>query len=248
MEPLTIGGSFTLAEILGTVPIEADGSAYIELPAVKSLFFVALDENDMSVKRMQSFLTVEPGETLGCVGCHEQRNRPPHFKPDLAALARPPRRIEPIAGVPRVLDFSRDVQPILDRHCVGCHNADRRDGRIDLSNDKTGSYTMAYETIRRRGLISDGHNEATGDRPPRSIGSSNSRLMKLIDGTHQGAKLSEIETRTIRLWIETGHICRAGLRHVRLCGAGPAVARAMRQLPRPGTQAHSREVVRAGLR
>ena len=27
MEPLTIGGSFTLAEILGTVPVEPDGSA-----------------------------------------------------------------------------------------------------------------------------------------------------------------------------------------------------------------------------
>ena len=204
MEPLTIGGTFTLAEILGTVPIEPDGSAYIELPAVKSLFFVALDEKDLSVKRMQSFLTIQPGETLSCVGCHEQRNRPPTLNRQLTALQRPPRRLEPIAGVPRVFDFPRDIQPILDRHCAECHNPDRREGRVDLSGDKTGSYTLSYETIRRQFLISDGRNMATGDRAPRTIGSSDSRLMKLIDGTHYKARLSEHETRLVRLWIETG--------------------------------------------
>jgi hypothetical protein len=61
-EPLTIGGSFTLQRVLGTVPVEPDGSAFLELPAGRPLFFVALDENDLSVKRMQSFLTVQPGE------------------------------------------------------------------------------------------------------------------------------------------------------------------------------------------
>ena len=75
MEPLTLGGTFTLAQVLGTVPVEPDGSAYFEVPALRSLFFVALDENDISVKRMQSFVTVQPGETIGCVGCHEQRTQ-----------------------------------------------------------------------------------------------------------------------------------------------------------------------------
>ncbi len=75
MDPLTYGGSFTLERVLGTVPVEPDGSAWIELPALRSFFFVALDENNLAVKRMQSFLTVQPGETTGCVGCHEQRTR-----------------------------------------------------------------------------------------------------------------------------------------------------------------------------
>jgi hypothetical protein len=77
MDPVSFGGTFTLERVLGTVPVEPDGSAYLELPALRSFFFVALDENDDSVKRMQSFLTVMPGETTSCVGCHEQRTRTP---------------------------------------------------------------------------------------------------------------------------------------------------------------------------
>ena len=73
MEPLTYGGSFTLERVLGTVPVESDGSAYLELPALRPVFFVALDENDMALKRMQSFTTVQPGEVTGCFGCHERR-------------------------------------------------------------------------------------------------------------------------------------------------------------------------------
>jgi hypothetical protein len=204
MEPLTIGGTFTLAEVLGTVPVEPDGSAYAELPALRSLFFVALDENDMSIKRMQSFTTLQPGETVGCVGCHEHRNLTPHFRPDLAALRHPPRRIEPIADVPSVLDFPRHVQPILDKHCVACHNPDRYEGRVDLTGDKTDAYTISYRTIRDLNLVADGRNSERSNRPPRSIGSSASRLMKLIDGSHYDARLSPLEIKTVRLWIETG--------------------------------------------
>src|ERR1041385_3997977 len=74
MEPISYGGTFTLERIGGTVPVEADGSDYFALAAVGSFFFVALDENDMSVKRMQSFTTVQPGEQQSCVGCHEHRS------------------------------------------------------------------------------------------------------------------------------------------------------------------------------
>ena len=204
MEPLTMGGSFTLAEIVGTVPVEADGSAYMEVPALKSLFFVALDANDIAVKRMQSFCIVQPGETVSCVGCHEQRNMTPHFKPDLAALKRPPSAVERIADVPDVFDFPRDIQPILDKHCVSCHNPDKYDGQIDLSGDKTPFYTVSYETMFRRQVVSDGRNQPYSNRNPRGIGSAASKLMKLVDGSHYGAKLSPLETKLVRLWIETG--------------------------------------------
>ena len=73
MPPMSFGGTYTLERVLGTVPVEADGSAYLEVPALRSLFFVALDEQGNSVKRMHSFLTVMPGETTSCVGCHEER-------------------------------------------------------------------------------------------------------------------------------------------------------------------------------
>ena len=203
MEPITIGGTFTLARILGTVPVEPDGSAHIELPALRSLFFVALDENDLSVKRMQSFVTLQPGERTGCVGCHEQRSSAGVFRPGLMALKRRASRIRPINDVPDVFDFPRDIQPILDEHCVECHSPDRYEGRVDLTGDHTPRYSSSYWSMVKHHLVADGRNQPYGNRAPRTIGSSASRLMKLIDGSHHGAKLSDHERKMIRLWIET---------------------------------------------
>jgi hypothetical protein len=203
MEPLTIGGSFTLAGIVGTVPVDPDGSAFMELPALRSLFFVALDENDIAVKRMHSFTVLQPGETLGCVGCHEQRNHVPEVIPNQTGFRRKPTPVEPIADVPEVIDYPRDIQPILDRHCVKCHNPERYEGRVDLTGDKTPMYTISYWTMLTRGLVVDGRNQPFGNRPPRSYGSAASRLMKLIDGSHHEAKLSPQEIKLVRLWIET---------------------------------------------
>lgn len=204
MEPLTLGGSFTLAQVLGTVPVEPDGSANFEAPALQSLFMVALDADDLSVKRMQSFVTLEPGETQSCVGCHERRTVTPTSTRRPMALNRPPSRIEPLVDVPDITDFPRDIQPILDRRCVECHNSDRREARVNLSSDRTGSYTFAYETLTYWGLFSDGRNLARGNRPPRSIGSSASRLLKLGDGTHHGARFVPGELKVVRTWIEAG--------------------------------------------
>jgi hypothetical protein len=204
MQPLTIGGSFTMAQILGTVPVEADGSACMEVPALQSLFFVALDKDDLAVKRMHSFCILEPGETTGCVGCHEQRTHAPQpVSHNLLALKRRPSPVEPIAGVPAVIDYPRDIQPILDRRCAQCHNADRYDGRVDLTGDRTAMYTISYWTMQTRGLVSDGRNRPESNYPPYTIGSSASRLIRLGDGSHYGAKFTEGERTLVRLWIDT---------------------------------------------
>ena len=204
MQPLTIFGTFTLARVLGTVPVEPDGSAFMELPAMRPLFFVALDKNDLSVKRMQSFLTVQPGETTGCIGCHEDRSQAPLISHGMTAFNnREPDRIEPIRGVPDVYDFPRDVQPVLDKHCVQCHGPDKRDGGVDLCGGRTPTYSVSYWTIYKRRLVSDGDNLPVSNLRPRAIGTSASRLMKLIDEHHYDVKLSERERNIVRLWIES---------------------------------------------
>lgn len=204
MEPLTIGGSFTLARILGTVPVEKDGSANFMVPALRSVFFVALDEGELAVKRMHSFVTMQPGEVTGCVGCHESRTQAPLASfGAMAAMRRAPSRIEPIAGVPDVIDFPRDIQPILDRHCVSCHNPERYDGRLDLCGDHTPQHSAAYYAMRRHALVADNRNQPRSSLPPRAIGSSASKLMRYLDGAHYKAKLSSEEVRLVRLWIET---------------------------------------------
>lgn len=210
MEPLSYGGTFTLERILGTVPVESDGSAYVELPAMRSLFFVALDANDLSVKRMQSFLTVQPGEVIGCVGCHEQRTQTILPGRNLLALSRPPSRIEPIPDVPDVFDFPRDVQPILDRHCLGCHDytSDHeegpRAGGVILTGDHGPMFSHSYFMLTARRQVADGRNLPQSNYPPRVLGSSGSSLMKKIDGSHHGVTVDRNEWDRIRLWIETG--------------------------------------------
>ena len=203
MEPISLGGTFTLPRLVGTVPVEADGSANFEVPAMQSLFFVAMDEHDNSVKRMQSFATVEPGETVGCVGCHERRTDAAPLHGDLAALKRPPSRIEPVPGVPDVFDFPRDIQPILDKHCLACHDYDKRDGGVILSGDRGPIYSHSYFTLVSRAEVADGRN-AQGNRPPRSIGAAASKLIKYLDASHHDVKLSDAERRTIWYWLEAG--------------------------------------------
>jgi hypothetical protein len=219
MDPLTYGGTFTLERLMGTVPVEPDGSAYFELPALRGLFFVALDANDVSVKRMQSFMTVQPGETVGCVGCHEQRTQTALPAAGLLATRRPPSRIEPIAGVPDVLDFPRDIQPILDRHCVRCHDYRPHDGAAEgpraggviLTGDRGPMFSHSYITLTVRKQFVDGRNNPKSNLPPRAIGSSASPLMRKLGPEarvggpdHHGVKVSRREADIVRCWIETG--------------------------------------------
>jgi hydrazine synthase alpha subunit-like protein len=205
MEPISYGGTFTLERIVGTVPVEPDGSAYFRLPALRSFFFVALDENDLAVKRMQSFVTVQPGETTSCVGCHEQRvTAPPHAGGQLAALRRGPSRIEPIADVPDIFDFPRDIQPILDRHCVQCHDYGRREGGVVLSGDRGPVYSHSYFNLTIHSQVADGRNRPRSNYPPRALGSAASPLMHKLEPAHHGVEVTAHERKLVRLWIESG--------------------------------------------
>ena len=198
-------GTFLLERVLGTVPVEPDGSAYFEVPAGRPVFFVALDANDMSVKRMQSFTNVMPGETLGCVGCHEPRtlSMTAAVSGVPQALQKPASRIEPFEGLPDVVDFRRDVQPILDARCAACHNYQDPQGRVVLTDDLGPTWSISYYTLLAAGQVADGRN-GLGNQEPRTIGSSASALMSKIDGSHYDVTLSPGEWRTVWLWLESG--------------------------------------------
>ena len=204
MEPISLGGTFTLPRVLGTVPVEPDGSAYMVLPALRPLFFVALDENEMSVKRMQSFVSVMPGERTSCSGCHENRTDTARFVTGLMALDRPPSPITPLDGIPEVFDFPRDIQPILDRHCLRCHGYDRRPAAdLPLVGARGGTYSHSYYALLSRGHVSHGQ-DRLGNHPPRAIGTASSPLMKRINSGHSKVRLSGLERRKIIYWVESG--------------------------------------------
>ena len=209
-QPLGHGVSSTLKRILGTVPVEADGSAHFNVPPMRSIYLALLDENNISVKQMRSFMTLQPGETASCVGCHEHRLQSPSGGlPTLKALNRHPSRIRPIAGVPDVMDFPRDIQPILDRHCVKCHDSEKREGGVVLTGDRGPVYALSYYNLLLHWQIKDTHGDPKngtgrqhGNDAPYTTYSSASPLMKKIDGTHHKVKLSDEEHQMVRLWID----------------------------------------------
>lgn len=203
-EPLTFGGSFTLERIVGTVPVEADGSAHFELPANRAFFFVALDKNENSVKRMQSFVAVMPGEVTGCVGCHEQRTQTPTRTAAVRMAARrPASTIQPLEGIPQVFDFPRDIQPILDRHCLGCHDVKHRKGGVILSGDHGPLYSHSYFMLTVRRQFADGRNRAESNLAPYQIGGGASPIVSTLS-EHMGVMASPEEIRKVRYWIEAG--------------------------------------------
>jgi hypothetical protein len=209
-QPLGHGVSSTLKRILGTVPVEPDGSAHFSVPPMRSIYLALLDENDISVKQMRSFMTLQPGETASCVGCHEPRLQSPSGGlPTLAALNRSPSRIKPIDGVPEVMDFPRDIQPILDRHCVKCHDSAKRKGGVVLTGDRGPVYSLSYYNLLLHWQIKDtkgdpknGTGRQRGNDAPYTTYSSASPLMKKIDGSHHKVKLTQDEHRMVRLWID----------------------------------------------
>jgi hypothetical protein len=205
-----------LNRLIGTVPVEPDGSAYFEAPAMRSLSFVSLDENDLSVKRMQSSTWVMPGETVGCVGCHENRTDVARAGlPNLMAFRRRPSAISPLPeGAKPMLGYERDLQPILDRHCAKCHDYVAHDGNgprsggVILAGDMGGGRTVSYSMLSAAGQFICGHGDnVNGNVPPRGIGSGASPLMKKIGprgqvSEHHSVKLSAAEWNAVWAWLE----------------------------------------------
>jgi Tol biopolymer transport system component len=202
MDPISYGGSYTLNRVLGTVPVEPDGSVNMEVPPLRSLQFVALDDNDLAAKRMLSFLTVMPGEVTTCIGCHENRTTPPRVKPNVQATKRPPSRITPIPGTPEIFDYPRDIQPIIDKHCLSCHDVDEYAGRVLLTGDRGPMFTHSYFMLSARLQMADGRDLAHGNYPPYTIGSPVSPLMNKFDPSHYDVRPTRHELGMLKLWID----------------------------------------------
>ncbi|HUS93237.1 MAG TPA: hypothetical protein VM695_15370, partial [Phycisphaerae bacterium] len=116
-------GTWDVKIVLGSAPVHEDGSAMFTVPARTPVYFQLLDANSQVVQSMRSWSTLQPGERFSCVGCHEAKS---DVSPSLGtvpeALREGPRELEPFYGPPRGFSFPKEIQPVLDKHCIRCHN------------------------------------------------------------------------------------------------------------------------------
>ena len=135
--------------VIGTVGVERDGSAHFTLPADTAVYFEALDDKYMELRRMRSHVTFQPGEARGCRGCHESQARAPAPSHAPLALLRPAETPTPPPwGDRRLLGYEWLVQPVLDRHCVRCHGREEPKGGIDLTAARAADgFFQSYHTL-----------------------------------------------------------------------------------------------------
>ena len=199
-------GSYYVKHNYGTVPVGEDGSIYFVAPAGVELYFQALDAGGKEIRRMGTITQLTDGETQSCIGCHESRfMAPPQSPAAMKRLRRPPDRIRPPAWGAGPVDFVRQVQPVLDKYCVKCHDGPAPDGDIDLSGDKTRLFSMAFETlVFTPGLVERYHINPgpTGNFPALGSGSYVSRLTKLIEEKHAEVDVDDQGRRRIYTWID----------------------------------------------
>jgi mono/diheme cytochrome c family protein len=203
--------------VLGTVPVEEDGSACFLLPPGKSVYFQALDPRGCAVQSMRSATYVQGGQKLTCVGCHERKGRSPAPAPAGVPLAfrREPSEIEPEAEGSNPVSFPRLVQPVLEKHCVRCHGQNAGDPpdlrRGDWRQD-TFQWYQSYRSLRpyafHYGAPRDDKVTNQYDRwqPARTLpgkfGAGRSRLLPLLDKGHYDVRLPPEELRRIIVWLD----------------------------------------------
>ncbi|MBI2298712.1 MAG: PD40 domain-containing protein, partial [Armatimonadetes bacterium] len=188
-------------QVLGTVPVESDGSAHFRVPARVELAFQALDERGVALQTMRSGAMLQPGEKVTCVGCHDPRTATPRRGKRVAALGRAPSTLAPGPDGSRPLSYPLLVQPVLDRACVSCHGAADPAGGIPLTGQPEGHYTVSYNRLAPLVPFSDQGNAESLSRPGR-FGAQRSPLTRLLFGGHHDVKLNRDELDRLVTWMD----------------------------------------------
>ena len=195
-----IQSGWDIKRMLGTVPVGEDGSVIFKIPANTPVSIQPLDKDGVAVQWMRSWLTGQPGEIVSCVGCHEDQNQIVIPKRVIASQ-KAPHALTPPEGGTRSFTFDLEVQPILDRACIACHNGegkafDLRGGKKDGRGYGT-SYLNLHPYVHRQG--------GEGDMVvlyPYEYHPNTSELVRLLKKGHYNVQLTDAEWRKIYNWID----------------------------------------------
>lgn len=195
-----IQSGWDIKRMLGTVPVEEDGSVIFKIPANTPVSIQPLDKDGVAVQWMRSWLTGQPGEIVSCVGCHEDQNQIVIPKRVIASQ-KAPHALTPPEGGTRSFTFDLEVQPILDRACIACHNGegkafDLRGGKKDGKGYGT-SYLNLHPYVHRQGGEED-----MVVLYPYEYHPNTSELVRLLKKGHYNVQLTDAEWRKIYNWID----------------------------------------------
>ena len=222
--------------VLGTVAVEEDGSAFFRVPANTPISIQPLDADGNALQLMRSWLTAMPGEIVSCVGCHEKQNTSPPSRGTIAARRRPS-EIEPWYGPARGFSFKREVQPVLDEYCVGCHDGSRQaDGAVvsDLRGDRD-TFVVFQKQRNDPEVIAGGTKEELAEKyagvfepsyvelrrfvrvagfesdlhllPPGEFHGDTTELVQILKKGHYGVKLDQEAWDRLATWIDLNAPC-----------------------------------------
>lgn len=194
-----IQSGWDIKRLLGTVPVEEDGSAIFKVPANTPISIQPIDKDGVAVQWMRSWVTGQPGEVVSCVGCHEDQNKIVIPKRVIASQKSPHKLTPPEGGV-RSFTFDLEMQPILDRACIACHNGEKafdlRGGKKDSKGYGT-SYLNLHPFVHRQG--------GEGDMvvlQPYEYHPNTSELVRMLKRGHYNVELTDKEWRTLYNWID----------------------------------------------
>ncbi|MDT8300136.1 MAG: SUMF1/EgtB/PvdO family nonheme iron enzyme [Sedimentisphaerales bacterium] len=229
-------GPWEPKRILGTVPVETDGSAMFRVPANTPISIQPLDADGKALQLMRSWMTAMPGEVVSCIGCHQKQNAGP---PNLRTIASRsnPSEIEPWYGPERGFSFKREVQPVLDKYCVSCHNGTKPDDghKIpDLRGDQDmliaykngvpkarfirgvpreelvrvfgGVFEPSYVTLRSFARVG-GLESDLRLLAPGEFSANTTELVQMLKKGHHGVRLDSEAWQRITTWIDLNAPC-----------------------------------------
>ena len=189
--------------VLGTVPVEKDGSAYFRVPSGVPVFFQALDRDGLAVQTMRTLTYVQPNQTLSCIGCHEDRDATPPGRNIPLAAVREASKLTPGPSGSWPLRFDRLVQPVLEKHCVRCHGPnsdDEKAAKFDLTGAHAYQNMLSYGGEDLKKLAFEKPQSLVGDCPARK-----SKLLALLtEGAgHEGVRLDDDSFERLVTWMDT---------------------------------------------
>jgi len=197
-----VESSWDIKRVLGTVPVEPDGSAFFEVPANTPFSIQPLDKDGRALQLMRSWTVGMPGEVVSCIGCHLPQNEAASAEPAVVAAKRKPSKIRPWQGPVRPFAFRFEVQPVLDRYCVGCHNG--REGRPDfrpagerVAYKADKAYMCLQPYVRRPGPEGDYH-----VLKPMEYHASTSELIQMLEKGHHNVQLNAESKERLYTWID----------------------------------------------